>query len=42
MGVLLDVLDQDALAFYQSFKFFLPLTSNPMRLFVPTASLETL
>lgn len=42
MGVVLDVLDQDALAFYQSFEFFLPLTDNPMKLFVPMASLETL
>ena len=42
MGVVLDVLDHDALAFYQSFDFFLPLTDNPMKLFVPVASLETL
>ena len=42
MGVVLDVLDQDALAFYRSFEFFLPLTDNPMKLFVPMASLETL
>lgn len=42
MGVVLDVLDQDALAFYRSFDFFLPLTDNPMKLFVPIASLESL
>ena len=42
MGMVLDVLDQDALAFYQSFEFFLPLTDNPMKLFVPMASLKTL
>ena len=42
MGVVLDVLDHDALAFYQSFDFFLPLTDKPMKLFVPMASLETL
>jgi len=42
MGVVVDVLDHDALAFYQSFDFFLPLTDNPMKLFVPMASLETL
>ena len=42
MGVVLDVLDQDALTFYQSFDFFLPLTDNPMKLFVPIASLESL
>lgn len=42
MGVVLDVLDHDALAFYQSSDFFLRLTDNPMKLFVPMASLETL
>lgn len=42
MGVVLDVLDQEALALYQSFDFFLPLTDNPVKLFVPMASLETL
>ena len=42
LGIVLDVLDQDALAFYRSFDFFLPLTDNPMKLFVPMASLETL
>ena len=42
MGVVLDVLDHDALSFYQSFDFFLPLSDNPMKLFVPMASLETL
>lgn len=42
MGVVLDVLDQDALTFYQSFSFFLQLTNNPMKLFVPLGSLVTL
>ena len=42
MGVVLDVLDEDALAFYQSFDFFLPLTHKPMKLCVPLASLESL
>lgn len=42
MGVVLDVLDRDALAFYQSFEFFLALADNPMKLFVPMASLKTL
>ncbi|MBA6411681.1 GNAT family N-acetyltransferase [Parahaliea sp. F7430] len=42
LGVVLDVLDQDALAFYQSFDFFFPLTDNPMKLFIPIASLESL
>ncbi len=42
MGVVLDVLDYDAMAFYQSFEFFIPLTENPMKLFVPMVSLESL
>jgi GNAT superfamily N-acetyltransferase len=42
LGVVLDVLDHDALRFYQSFDFFLPLTDQPMRLFCPLASLATL
>lgn len=42
LGIVLDVLDQEALAFYRSFDFFLPLTDNPMKLFVPMGSLETL
>lgn len=42
LGVVLDVLDQEALAFYQSFDFFLPLTDNPMKLFVPMGSLKNL
>ena len=35
MGVILDVLDEDALAFYQKFDLFQPFTDDPMRLFVP-------
>jgi len=35
LGVVLDVLDQEALGFYQSFDVFQNLTDNPMRLFVP-------
>lgn len=42
LGAILDVLDREALAFYRSFDFFLSLTDNPMKLFVPMASLETL
>jgi GNAT superfamily N-acetyltransferase len=42
LGTVLDVLDQEALDFYRSFDFFLSLTDNPMKLFVPMASLETL
>jgi GNAT superfamily N-acetyltransferase len=33
-GLILDVLDEDALKFYQRFDFFEPLTDDPMRLFV--------
>ncbi len=33
--VILDVLDQEALNFYQQFDFFHCLSNNPMRLFVP-------
>ena len=35
MGLILDVLDEDALAFYQRFDLFKPFTDDPMRLFVP-------
>lgn len=33
-GLILDVLDEDALKFYLRFGFFEPLTDDPMRLFV--------
>ena len=39
-GLILDVLDEDALAFYQRFNMFLPFTDNPMRLFVPMKTIE--
>ncbi len=42
MGVVLDVLDQNALTFYRSFEFFLSLTDSPTRLFIPMAALKTL
>lgn len=42
LGVVLDVLDSDALDFYRSFEFFTPLTDQPMRLFCPLASLAAL
>src|SRR5690606_42002511 len=42
LGVVLDVLDQDALDFYRSFDFFLPLTENPTKLFVAMLSLQSL
>lgn len=35
LGVVLDVLDNDALGFYQKFEVFQPFTHEPMRLFVP-------
>lgn len=34
-GVILDVLDEDALKFYQRFDFFHSFTDDPMRLFAP-------
>lgn len=34
-GVVLDVLDAQALAFYEHFEVFKPFSDNPMRLFVP-------
>jgi len=40
LGLVLDVLDEEALAFYQHYDFFLPLPGDPMRLFVPMAALE--
>ncbi len=38
-GLVLDVLDEQALAFYQHFEMFKPFTDNPMRLFVPMHTL---
>ena len=35
LGVVLDVLDHDALGFYQRFDVFQTFTDDPMRLFVP-------
>jgi hypothetical protein len=35
LGVILDVLDDEALSFYQKFNLFQPFTNNPLRLFVP-------
>ncbi|MEX0738980.1 MAG: GNAT family N-acetyltransferase [Pseudohongiella sp.] len=42
LGVILDVLDKDALRFYESYEFFAPLTDQPMRLFCPMAALANL
>lgn len=41
-GLVLDVLDDDALKFYQCFDFFEPFTDNPMRLFVGMNSIRQL
>ena len=35
IGLILDVLDEDALTFYQRFDLFQPFTDDPMRLFLP-------
>ncbi|MEX1056337.1 MAG: GNAT family N-acetyltransferase, partial [Natronospirillum sp.] len=39
-GLILDVLDQEALGFYQNFELFLPFTEQPMRLFVPMGTIN--
>lgn len=41
-GLVLDVLDDNALTFYQCFDFFEPFTDNPMRLFVGMNSIRQL
>lgn len=41
-GLVLDVLDDNALKFHQCFDFFEPLTDNPMRLFVGMNSVRQL
>jgi len=33
LGIILDVLDEGALSFYQTFDNFRPFSNNPMRLF---------
>ncbi len=40
-GLILDAIDEQALAFYQYFEFFEPMPDNPMRLFVGMGSLQT-
>jgi ribosomal protein S18 acetylase RimI-like enzyme len=40
IGLILDVLDEDALAFYERFELFQPFTDDPMRLFVPMKVVE--
>ncbi len=39
-GAILDVLDGDALGFYQHYEIFEPFTDDPMRLFAPMAVLQ--
>lgn len=39
-ALILDVLDENAMAFYQQFEMFQPFTKDPMRLFVPMKTLE--
>ena len=40
IGLILDVLDEEALSFYQRFEFFHALTDDPMRLFVSMKTLR--
>ena len=40
LGLILDVLDEEALAFYQKFELFQPFTDTPMRLFAPMSVLR--
>lgn len=40
LGVILDVLDEDALHFYQHYEMFEPFTDDPMRLFVSMNTLK--
>ncbi|MDX2505867.1 MAG: hypothetical protein QNL62_15520 [Gammaproteobacteria bacterium] len=42
VGLVLDILDEDALHFYQRYDMFIPFTNNPMRLFVPMQVLRKL
>jgi len=41
-GLVLDVLNNAALSFYQRFDFFFPFTDDPMRLFVPMGALRNI
>jgi GNAT superfamily N-acetyltransferase len=41
-GLVLDVLDDDALSFYRYFDFFEPFTDDPMRLFIGMDSIKKL
>jgi GNAT superfamily N-acetyltransferase len=41
-GLILDVLDEQALSFYNQFKVFQPFTDDPMRLFVGMKTIQML
>ncbi|MFV1998608.1 MAG: GNAT family N-acetyltransferase [Acidiferrobacterales bacterium] len=40
LGAILDVLDEDALSFYQRYEIFEPFTNDPLRLFAPMTVLQ--
>jgi len=40
IGLILDVLDEDALSFYDKYKMFSPFTDDPMRLYVPMSAIK--
>ena len=40
LGLVLDVIDEQALSFYQTFNLFQSFTDDPLRLFVPMSVLE--
>ncbi len=42
LGLVLDVFDEEALAFYNHYDFFLPFPGDPRRLFVPMSALRRL
>ncbi len=42
VGLILDVLDDEALNFYSHFEIFEPVTDDPMRLFVPMQTLRNI
>lgn len=42
VGLILDVLDEDAMKFYSKYKFFKKFTNDPMRLFSPIQVLRSL
>jgi GNAT superfamily N-acetyltransferase len=42
LGVVLDAIDEDALAFYSALDFFIPFAGIPNKLFVPMESIAML